>query len=256
MAVDLSIVIPTLNEAKRIDSALRELSAYLRKQKQSVEVIIVDLHSPDGTAELAKKQAKAFESLKVIDAGPRPKGKFLKGKQVKLGVMAAKGRYIMFMDADLATPLKYIDNVFALMKEEKPIAICVRDLQSSHTGLRKFISGVGNFLVQLILLPGIKDTQCGFKVFEAEAARQIFKRQRVVSWGFDMEALAIARRLGYRIDTISVPDWHDVAGGSFGGKAIKSTLQTFFDLVRIKWWLITGRYNKARGHGAESAEIA
>lgn len=246
MAVDLSIIIPTLNEAKRIGPTLDSLAKYLHKQKHTVEVIIVDLHSPDGTAEVAQKHAKDFDKLQVIDAGIRPKGKFLKGKQVKMGVMAASGRYVMFMDADLATPLKYLDDVFELMDADKSVAICVRDLQSSHTGLRKFISGVGNFLVQMILLPGIKDTQCGFKVFKADAARAIFLRQKIVSWGFDMEALAVARKLGYRIDLIDVPDWHDVAGGSFGGKAIKSTLQTFGDLIRIKWWLITGRYNKVQ----------
>ncbi|MEI8072873.1 MAG: glycosyltransferase [Candidatus Saccharibacteria bacterium] len=247
-SIDLSIIIPTLNESKRIVKTLEELSKFLKKFPLNVEIVIVDAHSPDGTAEIAKSFSKNFNNLVVLDAGPRPKGKFIKGKQVRDGMLKAKGRYVMFMDADLATPLKYLEDVRSIMKENSSVGICVRNLQSSHKGIRKIVSGLGNFLVQLLILPGISDTQCGFKVFERSAAENIFTRQTIVSWGFDMEILAIARKLGYQIDQIKVPDWQDVEEGSkIGGtSAVRAALQTFPDLMNIKWGLMTGRYKKAK----------
>lgn len=248
-------MIPTLNESERIGKTLDELAEFLRSQKQTVEVVVVDLHSPDGTAEVAKQHAKQFAHFQLLDAGPRPKGKFMKGKQVQMGVFAARGQYILFMDADLATPLKYIHTVFRLMDEHRPVAICVRDLQSSHKGLRKIVSAGGNFLVQLLLLPGIKDTQCGFKLFDREAAHTIFARQTITSWGFDMELLAIARKFGYKIDLIDVPDWKDVEQGSKigGAGAFKAAAQTLPDLLSIKWGMLSGRYNKVHYHGPKEA---
>lgn len=244
--IDLSIVVPTLNEASRIGKTLELLSKFLKTYPLTTEVIIVDAHSPDGTAKIAASHTKDFQHFRIIDAGPRPKGKFIKGKQVRLGILESKGRYVMFMDADLATPLKYLENVRVLVEQNSPVGICVRNLQSSHTGVRKAVSGFGNFLVQLLILPGISDTQCGFKVFEGTAAKKIFARQTIIGWGFDMEILAIARKLGYQIDQIKVPDWHDVEEGSkIGGTAAaKAALQTFPDLLKIKWGLMTGRYKK------------
>ncbi len=248
--IDLSIIIPTYKEAFRIGDTMSQIAHYFASKKQSVELIVVDAQSPDGTAEAAKKQAKLFDNFQLIDAGPKPPKKALKGKQVKLGMLAAKGKYLVFMDADLATPLKYLSDVEKLAQKNSPVGICVRNLQKSHTGLRKFISGSANFLVQMVLLPGIKDTQCGFKAFSSDAAKEIFTRQTVVGWGFDMEILAIARQLGYQIETIDVPDWRDIKEGSKVStskfSAAKAALQTFPDLVHIKWGLISGRYKKAR----------
>ncbi len=250
--IDLSIVVPTYNEHGRIGQSLTAISDYIKDKPYTIEIIVVDADSPDGTAKEASKYSKLFRHFSVISAGPKPKKSALKGRQVQLGMLAAKGRYIMFMDADLATPLKYLNNVFELMDRQRPIGICVRNLQKSHKGVRKFISASANFLVQLILLPGIKDTQCGFKVFSAPAAQKIFTKQTIAGWGFDMEVLAIARQMGYQIDTIDVPDWHDVQHGDSdktklsGSKfsAVKAALQTFPDLIKIKWHLLSGKYKK------------
>ena len=240
----LSIIIPTLNEAGRIGESLEQLSDYLHKEHIDAEVIVVDLHSPDGTQEVVKKYQKKFHSLKVIDAGPKPKGKFMKGRQVKMGMLAAQGEYVLFMDADLATPLRYIKEALSSLQQGKDVAICVRDLQKSHTGLRKFVSGTGNFLVQMLLLPGIKDTQCGFKAFSTKAVKTIFPLQTIESWGFDMEILALARKQGYQIGIIPVPDWKDVKEGSkiAGTSPIKASAQTFGDLLKIRTRMLTGKY--------------
>ena len=238
----LTILIPTLNEEKRIGNTLKELAAYLKKKKYDAEVLVIDADSNDNTKRVAEAEAKHFERFEFVQTGP----KVGKGKQVRDGMYAAKGSYIMFMDADLATPLKYLDEVYDIISKKGKVGICVRDLSDSHKGLRKFISTFGNWLTQTLLVPGIKDTQCGFKVFERKAAHEIFGRQRIVGWGFDMEVLSIARKLNYPIELIEVPDWKDVVEGSkISGSGLKSMMvaaQVFLDLLKIKWGLITGRY--------------
>ena len=146
----------------------------------------------------------------------------------------------------LATPLKYIKEALTQIDSGNEVAICVRNLQKSHKGLRKIISGFGNFLVQLLLLPGIADTQCGFKAFSKDSVKAIFPLQTIDGWGFDMEVLAIARKKGYTIGLIQVPDWQDIKEGSkiSGTSPIKASLQTFGDLLRIRWQIIRGRYKK------------
>lgn len=244
MKPELSIVIPTYNEAGRIESTLDQLSEYLSKEKLNAEVLVVDAQSPDGTSKIVESYAKKFKHFRLVDAGPKPKGKFIKGRQVKIGMIEAEGQYVLFMDADLATPLKYISSAINELKTGKQVAICVRDLQTSHKGLRKLVSGGGNLLVQMMLLPGIKDTQCGFKAFSREATNAIFPLQTIDSWGFDMEVLAIARKRGYSIGLIEVPDWKDVKEGSkiSGSSPIKASLQTFGDLLKIRWGFLRGRY--------------
>lgn len=244
MKPELSIVIPTYNEAGRIESTLDQLSEYLSKEKLNAEVLVVDAQSPDGTSKIVESYAKKFKHFRLVDAGPKPKGKFIKGRQVKIGMIEAEGQYVLFMDADLATPLKCISSAINELKTGKQVAICVRDLQTSHKGLRKLVSGGGNLLVQMMLLPGIKDTQCGFKAFSREATNAIFPLQTIDSWGFDMEVLAIARKRGYSIGLIEVPDWKDVKEGSkiSGSSPIKASLQTFGDLLKIRWGFLRGRY--------------
>lgn len=243
---DLSIIIPTYKEEGRIGKTLEELAQFIKDSKYKIEVLVVDAGSPDKTEEVARAKSKLFSDFRFVNAGPKPPRKAIKGKQVRIGVFEAKGKYVMFMDADLATPLKYLQQVFATIEADQPVAICVRNLQESHKGLRKLISGTGNFLVQMLLLPGIKDTQCGFKAFKSDAAHEIFGRQTILGWGFDMEVLAVARKLGYDIELIEVPDWKDVTKGSkiSGSPAVQAAVQTFGDLLNIKWGMMTGRYRR------------
>lgn len=240
----LSILIPVLNEEKRIGGTLKELAHFLKDQKIDAEVIVVDANSHDKTQAIAEAEAKHFESFRYLQTGPA----IGKGKQVRDGMFVARGSYILFMDADLATPLKYLHDVNTLMEKQAKVGICVRNLSQSHTGIRKFISGFGNWLAQTLIVPGIKDTQCGFKVFERGVAHELFGRQKILGWGFDMEVLAIARKQGYPIELIDVPDWKDVIEGSkfatSGLKSVKAAVRTFGDLLRIKWGLLTGRYHQ------------
>jgi dolichyl-phosphate beta-glucosyltransferase len=236
----LSIIVPAYQEARRIERTLDDLASYLKKHRYTdTEVVVVSADSPDGTAELAEGKADLFSQFKMIHSGP----KVGKGRDVRTGMMEASGQYKLFMDADLATPLHYIKNVRELMDENYEVIIAVRDLTSSHTGLRKLVSSLGNGLVQVLLLPGIKDTQCGFKAFSAQAADELFRRQTILGWGFDMEILAIARMRGYKIAQINAPDWSDKPNGTFEGEVGSAALETLGELFTIVWRKWTGRYN-------------
>jgi dolichyl-phosphate beta-glucosyltransferase len=230
-AIDLSIVIPAYNEARRIGVSLATLSDHLRAHDLgSVEVLVVVARGHDRTAELAGAAAGEFETFRVVDAGA-PEGK---GRDVQLGMQVARGRYRLFMDADLATPLHHLESVAKLMREDADVIIGVRDLQRSHRGLRKLISNFGNRLVRRLLHLDIHDTQCGFKAFRAPVVDDLFDRQTILGWGFDIEILALAVRRGYRIDTIPIDDWQDIAGGTFTNVAVTGALSTFRDLLKVR----------------------
>lgn len=238
--VDFSVIIPAYNEARRIGVTLATLSDHLQAHRQdlgAVEVLVVVARGHDRTAELARAQASSFESLEVIDAG-EPAGK---GRDVRLGMQSARGRYRLFMDADLATPLHHLETVAKLMREEVDVIIGVRNLHESHRGLRKVISNFGNHLVRRLLRLDIRDTQCGFKAFRGPVADDLFARQTILGWGFDIELLALAVQRGYGVSTIAIDDWQDVAGGTFTSVAVTGALSTFRDLLRVRRSLARSR---------------
>lgn len=243
--VDLSIIIPAYNEAATIADSLDRLAAFLNTRKYgTVEVILVISESPDGTMAIAKSKVGLFPHIRLIDAGPRAG----KGYNVRIGMFEATGRYKVFMDADLATPLIHLDDIYAGMQRGDAVMIATRDLVKIHKDfMRKFMSTFGNVFAQIVILPGIKDTQCGFKAFEATAAEAIFSRQTMLGWSFDAEILKIARLLGYHITTIQAPDWADpkAAGMSLVGDApMKAAIKTFVDILIIRWDVWTGKYRR------------
>lgn len=238
---DLSIIIPAYNEATRIGATLEKLADYLKDHPHGkVEVIVVVARSRDKTLEIARSKAKLFRSLQALDAGEHAG----KGRDVRLAMLEAKGRYRMFMDADLATPLHHLEVVQDYIDKKTDVIIGTRNLQVSHQGLRKFISSFGNFLVRFLLRLKVSDTQCGFKAFRAQVAEDVFSHQTIMGWGFDMEVLAIAVKRGYSLQTIPIDDWKDVAGGTFKNVAVTGALSTFTDLLKIKWQLMTGKYRE------------
>ena len=247
VAIDLSLILPSYKEAAGIQATLDRVAAFLNTRDYGqVEVLVVVADSPDGTAALAEAKSGLFEHFRVVHAGPRAG----KGRDVRLGMFEAKGRYRVFMDADLATPLEHLDDIQRLIGEDAKVAIAVRDLVAIHKEFsRKVMTEGGNILAQAVLLPGIKDTQCGFKMFEAEAAERIFSRMTILGWGFDLEVLALARHLGYRIHTIEAPDWHDpkaIGAGLVGDSQAGAAVQTLLDLFRVRLNLWRGVYRQPR----------
>jgi dolichyl-phosphate beta-glucosyltransferase len=242
---DLTIIIPAYMEAAGIADDLERLHDFLKTRDYGkVEVLVVVPESPDGTAKIAESKAKLFEQFRVVNAGPRVG----KGRDVRLGIFEARGKYRVFMDADLATPLEHLDDVQTAIKNGAQVIIATRDLWSIHKGLlRKMMSKFGNVFIQLLILPGIKDTQCGFKAFEAEAAEEIFSRQTMLGWSFDAEILKIARLRKYKIVAVEAPDWHDPKKanmGLVGDSPAKAAIQTLLDTIKIRLNVWTGVYRK------------
>ncbi|QQR51931.1 glycosyltransferase [bacterium] len=241
--IDLSLIIPAYMEGKIIKQSLNTLADYLDAQHLGqVEIIVVTADSPDGTTEQAQSVAGRFKHFRVHQLGARVG----KGRDVRAGMLEAKGRYRLFMDADLATPLEHIAQSYELLKNGAPIVIAVRDLFSIHKGIfRKFMSSFGNLFIQALILPGIKDTQCGFKGFSAVAAEEIFPLQTMMGWSFDAEILKIARIHGYRITTINANDWHDPKTGDMGlvgDSPLKAAIKTFSDTIVIAINAVKGVY--------------
>jgi dolichyl-phosphate beta-glucosyltransferase len=233
------VIIPAYNEERRITATLESVDAYLSKQTYTYEVVIIDNGSNDSTYQLVKKIAEGSKHIKVDET--HQKGK---GGAVSHGIMKhADGEYIMFMDADNATPISEIEKFWPYFKQGFSVVIGSRYLAGSNVTQKQplyriILSRLSNLLIQILAVPGIKDTQLGFKVFTAEAAKDIFSRITVFGWGFDMEVLTIARVHGFKIKEVPVL-WREQGGSHV---PLSAYLRSLLDLFKIKWNLIRGKY--------------
>lgn len=209
----LSLVIPAYNEAARIGATVAQAIAWLAAQPFSSELIVVDDGSDDETASRAEQalQGAAGRVIRIPHGG--------KAAAVRAGMVAARGRQIAFSDADLATPLDFLTALRVALEQGSDVAIGSREgagaRRIGEPPYRHLMGRVFNGLVRLLLLPGIHDTQCGFKLFRADVARDVLARSRLYREGaapvsgprvtaFDVELLAIARRRGYQIAAVPV----------------------------------------------------
>jgi dolichyl-phosphate beta-glucosyltransferase len=235
----LSVVIPAYNEERRLGPSLEKILAYLRQRRRPFEVLVVDDGSYDGTAPLVRRMASKHKGLKLVMNG----GNRGKGASVAHGVAEAKGATILMTDADLSTPIQELAALEEGLKHAD-IAIGSRALQRDRITKRQpFYREAGgkffNFLVQLLAIKGISDTQCGFKLFKAAAARKIFGIQRVPRFGFDVEALYVARKMGLHIVEISVA-WENSPETKV--RPVRDGLRTFLDLALIRYYDFRGYY--------------
>ncbi|MFI5240202.1 MAG: glycosyltransferase [Candidatus Saccharimonadia bacterium] len=237
--IDLSIIIPAYNEAEILPATIASLNGWLGSHHYGEVEVLVIAQSGD-LAELAGKQTlPAAANYRVINLHTRAG----KGGAVRVGMFEAHGKYRLFMDCDLATPLNHLDEVAQFMARGGQVTIAVRNLARTHHGARKLISGFGNLLTKLLIAPSISDTQCGFKVFGEAEAIEIFGRQSLTGWAFDMEIIFIARKLGYKIETFPVNDWYDPKPtGLVGDSALKAAIASVRDLLRIRLRSLRGGY--------------
>lgn len=201
----LSVVVPAYNEEERLPRTLARLHEYYSAQNYSYEVIVVSDGSRDGTEKLVDEFAKAHPEFRNLAYSPN-RGK---GYAVRRGVEAANGELILFCDADLATPQEETEKLLEHIRQGAEVAIGSRPLRDSkleiHQPFYREMLGRGfNKLVQLLAIRGIEDTQCGFKMFTRDAAKEIFRRCTLDGFSFDFEALMIAFDLGYRIDEVPI----------------------------------------------------
>lgn len=235
----LSIIIPAHNEEGRLPQALEQIFAFLETQDYTAEVLIVENGSSDKTLEIAREYAARQGALKVFhedDPG--------KGKAIKRGMLEASGDYRFMCDADLSMPIEELVKFIPSREHELDIAIASREAKGAvrynepeyrHLGGRLI-----NLAVRLLILPGLQDTQCGFKCFRAEVAEEIFPYQSLLGWSFDIEILFVARKRGYRIQEVPIHWYFDPETKL---RAVTDAVRMLRDIFLIHWNNLRGRYD-------------
>ena len=230
-----SLVIPAYNEAPRIENGIRSAAKWAAERPGGLdwEVILVDDGSTDGTADIARRSAES-ERLALRIVGYRPnRGK---GAAIREGVLASSGDPVLVSDADLSTPLSEFAKLAAPLATH-PVAIgsraidenLVRRRQPRH---RVLLGKLGNGMIQLFAVPGIRDTQCGFKLFRRDAAKTLFGEARVERFAWDVEILYLARRAEIPIAEVPVL-WFNSPESKV--RVVRDALQTLWDVLRIRW---------------------
>lgn len=244
---ELSIIIPAYNEEPRLPVTLERVDVYLRSLGRSTEVIVVDDGSRDRTAAVAESFRARMPSLRVVPNGVN-RGK---GYSVRHGMLEARGRLVLFTDADLSAPIEEADKLLRAL-ESHDVAIGSRALDRSlieihQSPFREFAGIVFNKMVRLCLGLSFVDTQCGFKAFRREKCRIIFEQQRIERFGFDPELLFLAKRHG--LSTVEIPvRWaHSPATRV---SMLRDSLRMFFEILQIRFNALRGRYPES-GHSAK-----
>ncbi len=241
----LSIIIPAYNESQRIPLTLVDMDKRLSGVKYTYEILVVNDGSTDNTAEIVRKMEPAVRNMKLIDNRANQG----KGGVVKQGMLLAKGEYRLFTDADNSVSINHFDKMVPYLtgKEGEVYDVVIGSRAAKGSTLeppqpfyRQLLGKVGNLQIQILNVPGIWDTQCGFKAFSERAAEKIFSVSKINGWGFDIEALALARHFKYKIREIPV-HWVNDAKSHV---KLSAYLKTFVENVKIRWWIITGAYGK------------
>lgn len=244
----LSVVIPAYNEEKRIGATIKATHDYLEKQNYTYEIIVVDNASKDKTCDVVKDYQKQNQAEHIVRLC-LSKSVGAKGSAVKLGILEyAQGEYIMFMDADNASPVSEMEKFWPYLESGQYQAVIgsryVEAAKVTHRQpfYRVLLSRLSNLLIQVLVAPGIHDTQLGFKAFTHEAAKDIFSYVTIPGWGFDMEVLTVARLHGYGIKEVGVL-WREQGGSHV---PLAAYAQSLLDLFKIKFYAITGKYSKKK----------
>lgn len=238
-APELSIIIPSYNEEQRLPATLKSIAAYLRLSNRDAEVIVVDDGSKDKTIAVGESFRNEIPNIRVISNGQN-RGK---GYSVRHGMQEAKGRIVLFTDADLSAPIEEIEKLLPSMQNHD-VAIGSRAVDRSlisvhESHFREFAGIIFNKIVRLILRLPFVDTQCGFKAFRREECKLIFELQTIERFGFDPELLYLARHNGLRSIEIPVRWAHSPATKV---NMMRDSIQMFLDVFKIRWNSLTGRY--------------
>ncbi len=225
----LSVIIPAFNEEKRLPTTLATMLPFLRSRGESFEIVVVDDGSTDRTAEVAQQ---AGPEVRVLQ-NPGNRGK---GYSVRNGMLSAQGQWRLMSDADLSTPIEELNSLQAALSEGGQIAIASRAVSGAKLEKRQSVARESsgrffNFIVRRLHLPGIKDTQCGFKLFSAAAAEAAFRPSKLDGFAFDVETLVLARRAGFKIREVAVTWRNDEQSRVSFGRG----LAAFVDLFRLRF---------------------
>ena len=232
MEIKLSIIIPAYNEEKRLGLTLEKITAFLKKQPFASEVIVADDGSRDRSAALAREKLEGFQH-QVLET-PANEGK---GSAVRRGMLAACGKYRLFTDADLSTPIEEAPRFLKFLEEGYDAVIGSRGLSNSNVevpqnALREAMGRIFNVFARLLAFRGIRDSQCGFKAFTAKAAEDLFRRQKLNGFSFDVEIVFLAQRRGYKLLETPVT-WRNSEQSRV--KLLSDPFAMFLDLLKIRW---------------------
>jgi len=237
-ALYLSIIIPVYNEERRIGKTLDTIISYLNPRPYRSEIIVVNDGSKDRTSAIVNEYSIRHKQVQIIESSINQG----KGFSVRKGMLNANGRYVLFSDADLSTPIEEVEKLLHWLKKGYDIAIGSRGLKESIIHIhqpwyREHMGKIFNLLTRLIAIQDIRDTQCGFKCFKKEIIPDIFNKQTISHFSFDVELLKIALKKGYRIKEVPVRWLNNV----------QSKVNPFSDSVRMFIDLIKIRCNDLRG---------
>lgn len=241
----LSIIVPAYNEAKRLPLTLIDMDKRLSRVAYTYEILVMNDGSKDNTAEIARRMGGSIKNLKVVD-NPVNRGK---GAVVRDGMLIGRGNIRLFMDADNATTIDHFEKMQEYFKAGYDVVIGSRSVKGAKLDppeplYRQIPGKLGNLFIQALLLPGLWDTQCGFKAFSERASEEIFSMMKITGFGFDVEALSLAKNLGYRIKEIPV-HWVNGAGSKVKASAY---LKVLFETFKIRLWLWTRKYPIPTNH--------
>ncbi len=237
----LTIVIPAFNEEHRLPKTLRRVIGFAQGLDSRTEVLVVDNASTDRTPEIARAAAADHDNVSLLHEPARGKG-----AAVRKGMLKARGEYLLVCDADLATPIEEIGKFLPPVLCDYDVAIASRQapgaVRHEEPWYRHLMGRAFNLIVRLLAVPGIQDTQCGFKCFRREAARALFSVQTVDGWAFDVEVLHIAQRWGYRIVEVPI-HWYYGEGSRVS--PLRDSWNMLWEIFRIRRNSRAGLYHRA-----------
>ena len=236
----LSLILPAYNEEKRLPECLEKASGFVASHSEPIEVILVENGSSDRTYEIGADFAASHSWFRVLK-----EEKPGKGNAVRRGMLEARGKYRMFADVDFSMPIEEVDHFIPPALSDYDVAIGSREVKGAvrynEPPQRHFTGRVFNLIVRILAVPGIHDTQCGFKCFSAAAAERLFRLQRIDGWAFDAEVLFIAQRLSYKIIEVPVQWYYD---GNSKVNVFRDSLKMLRELLQIRRNAHEGLYDR------------
>jgi len=240
----LSVIIPAYKEGERIGRNLLEIDQYLKGKNYTYEIVVVVDGSPDNTAEVARNYALQVPHVRVID-NQENHGK---GYVVRQGLLEAKGRWRLFLDADGSTSITHLDSFSSQFDAGYDVIIGSRKIEGAFVQVhqprhREIMGEGGNWLIRIVLgLWSYPDTQCGFKILSDTAAKEIASRMVVDRFGFDFELIALALKLGFKVKQMPVR-WMNEEGSTVKLTGPNGFIQVLIDLFKTKWRFLIGAYH-------------
>jgi dolichyl-phosphate beta-glucosyltransferase len=237
----LSLIIPAHNEETRLTETLKQVFVFADKQSYSVEVLVVENGSLDRTFQIAQDFAAQHPQMRVLQNAQSGKG-----RAIRQGMLAAQGEYRFMCDVDLSMPVGEINRFLPPVLKGYDIAIASREapgaVRHEEPYYRHFVGRIYNGLIRTLALPGLQDTQCGFKCFTGKVAEDLFLRQTLTGWSFDVEVLFIARLLGYKVIEIPI-HWYYNPHSKIS--VVRDSFKMGVDLLTIRLNALRGVYTRS-----------